>query len=88
MPKCSWCDNDAVSDLEIRPAKYRVNRFGMKAVIKPPVLVPVCRTHELIVEQQPTFYTCGCTYVEGQDKCSFHGRKVRSVKTKLSELSK
>lgn len=86
--KCTWCELPAVSELEIKPAKYRVNQFGMKAIIKPPQTVPVCQKHELIVEEQPTFYTCGCTYVQNQDVCSFHGRKVRSVKTKLTALQK
>ena len=88
MPKCAWCEHEASSNLEIAPARYRTNQFGMKAVVKEPTLVPVCRKHELIVEEQPKFYTCGCTYVKGEDKCSFHGRNLRSVKTKLTELQK
>lgn len=86
--KCAWCESPAVSELEIKPAKYRINAFGMKAIIKPAFTVPVCLKHELIVEEQPRFYTCGCTYVPTQDTCSFHGRKLRSVKTKLTELQK
>ncbi len=86
MTQCTWCNDEAVYNLEIRPAKYKTNAYGMKAIIKNPVLAPVCRIHQRIVEQQPTFYTCGCTYVEGENKCSFHGRKLRSVKTKLTAI--
>lgn len=86
--KCAWCEHQAEVELEIKPAKYRVNQFGMKAIIKPAFTVPVCRKHELIVEEQPKFYTCGCTYVQNEDACSFHGRKLRSVKTKLTAIQK
>ena len=86
--KCQWCQEEAVALLEIKPARYKVNGYGKRALIKPAFTVPVCKHHSSIIEHQAKHYTCGCTYVEGEDTCSFHGRKQKFVRTKLTDLPK
>lgn len=74
--KCSWCNNEAVSMLEIRRGSTK----------RMPHLEPTCKYHESIIERQPVFYSCGCTYVEGEDKCRFHLRKRKNVRTIVTAL--
>ena len=69
--KCGWCDQLAVREVEIKPPVY-TGVGKRRRIIKLAQMVPVCWDHKDIVNIQPRFYTCGCSYVEGHDKCPIH----------------
>lgn len=87
--KCSWCDEDSIGDVELEPAKFgKDKRTGVKVEKKPPLMVPACSNHQKILDWQTPFYTCGCTYIEGEFKCPRHLRVLRSPwKEKLKKVS-
>jgi hypothetical protein len=85
--KCSWCQEDAVGEVEIEPPRYgKDKRTGVKVEKKPAKTAPACADHLTIVENQPPFYTCGCFYIEGEFKCPRHRSILREPW--LSKFSK
>ena len=74
--RCGWCDNDAVSEIEVRPGTFK--GVGKNRVpVKLPLTVPVCWDHVDILKSQPRFYTCGCSYVNDHDRCPVHDNRLR-----------
>jgi hypothetical protein len=74
--KCAWCDRDAVTQIELRPATWTGAGKNRRMKMMP-YMVHVCPDHRDIVRNQPAFYTCGCSKVEGEDKCPVHDTNLR-----------
>lgn len=78
-PSCSWCDELSVAEVVLEPArKGRDKRTGSMVEKKPAKKAFVCQAHKDIVDRQPPFYTCGCSYVEGELRCTRHQSLLRS----------
>lgn len=76
--KCFWCDETSVTEIEIQPAQKGKDKRTQRMVIKKPAwIVPACKEHRNIVDKQPPFYTCGCSYVEGEHRCPRHDKVLK-----------
>lgn len=78
MTNCDWCEAKAVVQVELEPARLGTDkRTGTKVTKKPAKLAWACDAHKNIVNEQPPFYTCGCSYVEGEFRCPRHTNLLR-----------
>lgn len=76
--KCTWCEEMSVVDVELEPVRRgKDKRTGRMVIKKPAILAPACEFHKNIVNQQPPFYTCGCSYVEDNLRCPRHDNLLR-----------
>lgn len=78
MTKCTWCDNTAITEVELEPPRRgKDKRTGLAVIKKPPIMAPACKDHKDILNEQPPFYTCGCSYVEGELRCPRHNNLLK-----------
>lgn len=76
--RCAWCGEKAVTQIEIEPAKRgKDKRTGLMVIKKPPLMSPACVSHKDIINEQPPFYTCGCSYIDDQFRCPRHNNLLR-----------
>lgn len=76
--KCTWCDEKSVIQVELEPARRGIDkRTGKMVTKKLAKLAPACSYHRDIIDWQPPFYTCGCSYVEGELRCPRHDSLLR-----------
>lgn len=75
---CTWCGKDGVEEIVLERDRYGVVN-GKRVLKKRAILATVCVDHRSILEHQPRFYTCGCSYIEGEDRCKLHLRNLKRL---------
>lgn len=76
--KCTWCDEKSVTKVELEPSRRGTDKRTGKTVTKKPAkLAPACNYHRDIIDWQPPFYTCGCSYIEDELRCPRHNNPLK-----------
>jgi len=79
MAKCAWCNEPSIGTVVLEPARWGIDKQKQIRVMKKSAKTAlVCKNHLNIIELQPLFYSCGCSYEKGFDTCPMHNRRLRN----------